>query len=110
MIGAAKMSDYKSTGESQERAIAKLLHYGTGLASFIIAAGLAVQWLLALAKATPGLSGGGLMKTGVVLFILLPVSRVALMLIQFVQARDFAYVAISALVLTIIGAGFLAGI
>jgi uncharacterized membrane protein len=110
MIGTAEMNDYKSTGESQERAIAKLLHYGTGLASFIIAAGLAVQCLHPLTKATFGMSGSGLMKAGVALFILLPVSRVALMLVQFVQARDFAYVAISALVLTIIGAGFLAGI
>jgi uncharacterized membrane protein len=32
------------------------------------------------------------------------------MLIQFVQARDTAYTAISALVLAIIAAGFLAGI
>lgn len=104
------MSEYKSTGESQDRAIAKLLHYGTGLASFIIAAGLAVQWLHPLTKATLGLSGDGLMKAGVALFILLPVSRVALMLIQFVQVRDTAYVAISALVLAIIGAGFLAGL
>jgi uncharacterized membrane protein len=99
-----------NTGAGQERAIAKLLHYGTALASLAIAAGLVVQWLSPLAKVTFGLGGGDLMKIGVALFIVLPVSRVALMLIQFVQARDTAYMAISALVLAIIGAGFLAGL
>ena len=103
------MSENKNIGEGQELAIAKLLHYGTGLASFIIAAGIVVQWLYST-KASLGLSGGGLMKAGVALFILLPVSRVTLMFVQFVQARDSAYVAISALVLAIIGAGFLAGL
>jgi len=51
-----------------------------------------------------------LIKCGVALLILLPVARVALMLIQFAQARDTAYVAISALVLAIIATGFLAGL
>jgi uncharacterized membrane protein len=110
MIETANMSEYLGTGAGQERAIAKLLHYGTGLAAFIIAAGLILQWLHPPTKATFGLAGDGLMKAGVALFILLPVSRVALMLIQFVRARDTAYVAISALVLAIIGAGFLAGL
>ncbi len=104
------MSEYKNTDESEEWAIAKLLNYGTGLASFIIVVGLVVQWLHPLTEVSFGLSGGGLMKAGVALFIFLPVSRLALMLIQFVQARDFAYVAITALVLVIIGAGFLAGL
>lgn len=103
------MSEYNNTGERQERAIATLLHYGTALASLIIAAGLGVQWLHPT-KAPLGLSRGDLMKAGVALFILLPVLRVTLMLVQFVQARDTAYVAISALVLAIIGAGFLAGL
>jgi uncharacterized membrane protein len=103
------MSECLTRGAAQERAIAKLLHYGTGLGSFIIAAGLVVEWLHPSTKAV-GLSGGGLMKAGVALFILLPIARVGLMLIQFVQARDTAYTAISALVLAIIAAGFLAGI
>jgi len=103
------MSEYLTRGAAQERAIAKLLHYGTGLASFIIAAGLVVEWLHPSTN-TFGLGGGGLIKCGVALLILLPVARVALMLIQFAQARDTAYVAISALVLAIIATGFLAGL
>jgi uncharacterized membrane protein len=103
------MSEYLTRGTAQERAIAKLLHYGTWLASFIIAAGLALECLHPSIKVF-GLSGGGLMKAGVALFIFLPVARVGLMLIQFAQARDIAYTAISALVLMIIGAGFLAGL
>jgi uncharacterized membrane protein len=103
------MSEHLTRGAAQEWAIAKLLHYGTGLASFIIAAGLVVEWSPPLTKAL-GLGGGGLMKAGVALFILLPVARVGLMLIQFAQARDMAYTAISALVLAIIAAGLLAGL
>ncbi|WP_089177393.1 DUF1634 domain-containing protein [Bosea sp. AS-1] len=101
------MGECQSTAKRQERAIAALLHYGTGLASFVIAAGLVVQGLHPLPF---DLSGSSLMNAGVALFILLPIARVALMLIQFARARDAAYVAISALVLAIIGAGFLAGI
>ncbi|MBV6303717.1 DUF1634 domain-containing protein [Candidimonas humi] len=103
------MSEYLTRGVGQEQAIAKLLHCGTRLASCIIAAGLVAEWLYPSTRAF-GLSGGGLMKAGVALFIFLPVARVGLMLIQFAQARDTAYTAISALVLMIIGAGFLAGL
>ena len=109
MIGTL-VSNYLSKGACQERAIAGLLRYGTGLASFIIAVGLALEWLPPSINATFGLDGRDLMKAGVALFIFLPVLRVALMLIQFVQPRDIAYTAISTLVLLIIGAGFLAGL
>ncbi len=51
-----------------------------------------------------------MVKAGVALFILLPVTRVALMLVIFLRERDSAYTAISALVLAIIGAAFLAGL
>ena len=40
------MGECQSTAKRQERAIAALLHYGTGLASFVIAAGLVVVGLL----------------------------------------------------------------
>lgn len=106
----ASVTEYKSAGEGQERAIAGLLYYGTGLASFIIAVGLTVQWLPFSDAILFGLNGFDLVKAGVALFILLPVLRVALMLLLFAQARDTAYVMISALVLAIIGAGFLVGI
>ena len=104
------MDKYLTTDGRQERAIARLLHYGTGLASLIIAAGLAVQWLSPFIKTIFGVSGHGLVTVGVALFIFLPVSRVILMLIQFSLARDPAFIAISALVLTVVGAGFLLGI
>jgi uncharacterized membrane protein len=94
-----------------EQAIARLLRYGTWIASLVIAAGLAAEWLNAFAAATPpGLNGTGMVKAGVALLILLPVSRVALMFFLFLRQRDAAYMAISALVLAIIGAGFLAGL
>lgn len=91
--------------------IAALLWYGTLLASAVIGAGI----LLAAAHALdPALEmsaiGYGLIKIGVVIFILLPVSRVMLMMILFLQARDYVYMAIAALVLAIIGAGVLIGL
>ena len=111
MIRAPDMRERQSNGESQERAIAKLLRYGTWLASTAIGVGLAAQWLHPFTKMTLlGLSGFDLMRAGVALFIFLPVSRVALMLCLFVRERDTVYVAIAVLVLAIIGAGFLAGL
>ena len=53
------------------------------------------------------LSGYDVMKAGVAAFILLPVARVALMLIIFLRERDYLYMAISALVLAIIATGLL---
>ncbi|MRN66289.1 DUF1634 domain-containing protein [Brucella sp. 10RB9213] len=100
-----------NSSANNEHAIAKLLHYGTGLASTIIAIGLVIQWLHTLLTSTMlGLAGHNLVQVGVAIFIVLPVLRVALMLFQFAQARDIAYVTISALVLVIIGAGFLVGL
>jgi uncharacterized membrane protein len=49
-------------------------------------------------------------KVGVALFIVLPAARVALMLLIFLRERDYAFSLISALVLTIIAAGFLLGL
>ncbi|MBA8821738.1 putative membrane protein [Ochrobactrum sp. P6BSIII] len=93
-----------------ENAIAGLLHYGTMLASFIIAIGLISPWLSPLGMFIAVLNGGDLIKAGVVMFILLPVARVALMLIQFAQVRDVVYAAISGMVLVIIGIGFVVGL
>ena len=50
------------------------------------------------------------MKAGVALFILLPVARVALMIAIFLRERDYAYTAISTLVLVIIAVSFWAGL
>jgi uncharacterized membrane protein len=89
--------------QARERVIANLLWFGTLLASAIIAVGV----LLGFFGDGNGL---GIAKVGVALFILLPVGRVGLMLVLFVRERDYAYVAISALVLAIIAAGFLIGL
>lgn len=97
--------------EPREQLIAGLLWYGTWLASAFIALGLALGLLQHLALPLHiGLSGFAVVKAGVALFILLPVARVALMLFTFVRERDYAYMAISALVLAIIGASLLAGL
>jgi uncharacterized membrane protein len=63
-----------------------------------------------LLPAHGGLRDLGLVKVGVALFILLPVARVALMLAIFLRERDYAYTAISALVLLIIAAGVVSGL
>jgi uncharacterized membrane protein len=92
----------------REQMIAGLLWYGTWLASALILLGMAID--LAGRPSLFGLSGSAAVKTGVVLFILLPVARVALMLLIFLHERDYAFTMISALVLTIIGAGLLLGL
>ena len=51
----------------------------------------------------------GIATAGIVLFILLPVLRVAAMLIFFLRARDYRYGAIAALVLLIISFSFFVG-
>jgi uncharacterized membrane protein len=105
------MNGKRSMSDGAERAIAGLLRYGVWLASATIAAGLAVESLDHLAGTVlSGPSGYDLVKAGVGLFILLPVARVALMLALFLREQDYVYAAISALVLAIIGAGFLAGL
>ncbi|MBJ6135573.1 DUF1634 domain-containing protein [Ochrobactrum sp. Q0168] len=87
-----------------------MFRYGTVLASFLIAMGLIAQWLYPLNNAAESLGGRNLIKGGVVLFIFLPVMRVAFMLIQFAKMRDMVYAAISGVVLVIIGVGFVVGL
>ena len=94
-------SDADHTGR-RDRAIAALLRTGTWLACALIAAGLA---LMAAGPPDVPVDGHDLMKAGVAVFIVLPVSRVALMLCLFVRERDYAYAAIAALVLAVIAAG-----
>jgi uncharacterized membrane protein len=90
----------------REQIVAGLLWYGTWIASAIIATGMIVGWLQKFAGSFLfDLSGYDVVKAGVALFILLPVARVALMLMIFLRERDYVYVMISALVLLIIAAG-----
>jgi hypothetical protein len=63
-----------------ERLLAGLLHYGSWAASIVIALGLAMAALhLATAPAMR------MVTAGIALFILLPTSRVALMLVVFLR-------------------------
>jgi uncharacterized membrane protein len=92
--------------ERREHIIAALLWYGTWLASAVIAVGIILGALdngEGVSRFAPG--GHTVVKAGVALFIFLPVMRVALMLGIFLRERDWAYTAISALVLAIIGIG-----
>lgn len=85
-----------------EHVLGRLLHYGTLLASAVIAAGL----LLGPASGAMGLR---IATAGIVLFILLPVVRVGTMLIFFLRGRDYWFGAIAALVLLIILFSYWAG-
>jgi uncharacterized membrane protein len=84
------------------RAIALLLSWGSTLSTLLIAAGIALTlWPLAPLP----LSGSDIVRAGILVLILLPVARVALMLIGFIRQRDRLYALIAALVLMIIAAG-----
>jgi len=97
--------------ERRDRIIASLLWYGTWLASAVIAAGMIMEALgRHIAALVPDAGGHTLVRAGVVLFILLPIARVALMVAIFLRERDYAYGAISALVLAVILAGIVAGL
>jgi hypothetical protein len=87
-----------------ESLLAGVLLHGSWVASATIGLGLALAWIdsrfgthnLAI---LPGIS---IVTVGIALFILLPVLRVALMLIVFLRERDYRFGIIAALVLTII--------
>ena len=85
-----------------EPALASLLYYGTILASAVIALGLALALRL-------GAAGMRVATAGLVIFILLPVARVAAMLIFFLRAGDYKFGAIAALVMSIILLSFFLG-
>ena len=92
-----------------ETLLAGLLRYGTWVASLVIAIGLALD-VRGASHGGPGyVAGSEVVTVGIALFILLPVLRVALMLIIFVRERDYRFVTFSATVLTIILTGFAIG-
>jgi uncharacterized membrane protein len=86
-----------------EQSLGKLLQYGTVLASTVVALGVAIA---------PDFNQFGMRTAtaGIALFILLPVARVAVMLFFFLQARDYRFGAIAALVLATIFLGFFLGV
>ena len=94
-----------------ERLLAKVLQYGTWMASAIIGVGLVMALLdsHAVSHSTGVLSGMRIVSIGIVLFILLPAIRVLLMLFVFWRERDYRFSAIAALVLVILALGFIVG-
>ena len=109
---------------SIESRLAKLLCYGTWLASVLVGIGLVLSLVSDRVSGSgagelPGASTVGLsslaawavriITLGIACFILLPVSRVIVMLALFVRQKDYRFVLIAALVLLIILAGFLLG-
>ena len=71
-----------------EGLLAGVLHYGTWFASAVIAGGLA----LALTASRGGMR---IVTVGIALLILLPVLRVAVMLMVFLRERDYRFSAIA---------------
>jgi len=101
--------DHELMERRAERLIGRLLRFGTWLASLIITVGLAMTFVPGSAPHLAGISGEGMTKAGIALFILLPIGRVTLMLGIFARERDYRYAAIAALVLAIIALGVLFG-
>jgi uncharacterized membrane protein len=78
-----------------EKTLGAMLHFGTCLATLVIALGLVV----AIPSAAAGMR---IAAVGIALFIALPVARVAAMLLFFLISRDYRFSAIAAAVLAII--------
>jgi uncharacterized membrane protein len=100
-----KMNELKA--QPLERLIADALRYGTWIASVAIAIGL----MLSAAGGYFGEGGvetawgAGLVKSGIALFIFLPIMRVILMLVAFMRGKDYRMGAVAGLVLAIIVLG-----
>ncbi len=86
-----------------EHLLAWQLHYGTWLACLVIALGLGAAFF-------GGSAGEPIVNAGIALFILLPVLRLALMLVIFLRTRDYRFGVIAAVVLIIIGLSLTLGL
>lgn len=93
----------------QETLLGWLLRLGTWAACLLVAGG-ALAGLPALSGYPAGaaLARLDLSRIGIAVLILLPVARVALMVVLFLKERDYAHMAIAGLVLAIIAAGYFA--
>lgn len=94
-----------------ERMLARVLQYGTWLASAAIGVGLAVALIDSHSGLHPVgfLSSTRIISLGVLLFILLPVFRVFLMFLVFLKEHDYRFSVIAGLVLLILALGFVVG-
>ncbi|HRO66927.1 MAG TPA: DUF1634 domain-containing protein [Pseudobdellovibrionaceae bacterium] len=84
-----------------EKLSSDLLWYGTWIAVVAVAAGLSVGLDRPL--------GFGIAQFGIAVFILLPISRVALLLAIFLKEKDRVYVTMAASVLAIIAISVIVG-
>jgi hypothetical protein len=96
------MSATGAKGPRLESLLAGLLRYGTWLASGVVGLGLVMPLI--------GRPGTPVVASGVVLFVSLPALRVLLMLAVFLRERNHRLVAVAAVVLMTILAGFAIGI
>ena len=88
-----------------ESVLATALALGTWLISAVISAGLLLSFF------SIGLPyGSQVVMVGIGLFILLPITRVILMLALFVGVRQYKFAGVAVLVLTIIFASFVIGL
>jgi uncharacterized membrane protein len=88
-----------------ESVLARALALGTWLISAVIAAGLLLSFFSA------GIPyGSQVVMVGIGLFILLPITRVILMLALFVGVRQYKFAGVAVLVLAIIFASFVIGL
>jgi uncharacterized membrane protein len=98
--------------ERLEGMLARLLNYGTWFSSAVTALGLALVlvegYLGVSALGRP--SGTTIVTAGIALLIMLPVLRLALMLVVFLRERDYMFGIVTAAVLTIIAFGTALGI
>lgn len=85
-----------------EEKIVAILRLGVIISAVLLSLGLALG-LLKLAPAT------SVMKAGLVILLLTPIFRVVATFFAYIWAKDWVYVLISAIVLTILAAGFLLG-
>jgi hypothetical protein len=101
------VSDAPDALRRHETLLARLLRFGTWAACLLMAAGALLDLPIAIRFGLAnGVAALDVIKAGIAVLIVLPVARVALMLIVFVGERDYVYTAIAALVLAIIGTGF----
>jgi len=105
------MKERPSGPAAMEKTLAHVLHYGTWLACILILFGFAVMWLDASRGHRDAASERSqhVIATGIGLFILLPVLRVAVMLVMFLKQRDYRFAGIAAVVLLVILVGYLLG-
>jgi Protein of unknown function (DUF1634) len=95
-----------------DRLLALFLQYGTWSACAFIGVGVMLEAIANAGVVAEGTDAYGdkALTAGVALFIVLPLLRVALMLVVFVRQRNYRYVAIAATVLVIVATGCVLGV